>query len=606
MRARKFLLPIILFILCSATAMAQWNEVKSQNFTVLTDTNQGRDVALRFEQMRAVYGTILHKTEVNLPTPLTIIGFRNQSEMKANGPLYNGKPIDLGGYFQPGEDRNHIIIDLSAEEKWSVVFHEYAHLLLNGNYPQTQAWFDEGFAEYYGATHITGKQVELGQAPPSASVLSDNHMLMPTLQLFSVAHDSKTYNETGHARQLFYAQSWLVVHWIFENHKLPELSRYFDGVMNRKVPIAEAFQAAFGMDTKQFDKVITNYLRIGRGGVMRLPVPDVVDPSSYVSRKLNDIQTKAVLAELHAHMIDRHKQAVDEFKAVLAVEPDNEVAHRGLGFEYLREHDMDAAAEHIRRAAALNENDARVHYYNAVLLNRGAQDGVESQSRAQQMNFELQKAVQIDPTYADAYSLLSFTQLSMRKPEEALQSAKKAVELSPRNEMFLFNLAEVQLQLGNTDAAQTIFRILQSSTNPAVAARALSALSNVTQVTKQQQQWAEQGLNNDPTDPRWKPREDDKKEKEDVEEEAAPVKHDVRRIEFLKGTLLTVDCSSQPAATLSLTSAGKTWHMQIADRAKVVLIGAEQFSCGWKNVKVAVNYKNSGALQGDIISLELQ
>src|SRR5512132_1645808 len=100
MRARTFLLSIVLIVVCSATALAQWNEVKSQNFTVVTDTNQGRDVALRFEQMRAVYGAILNKTRINLPVPLTIIGFRNQGEMKANGPLYNGKPIELGGYFQ--------------------------------------------------------------------------------------------------------------------------------------------------------------------------------------------------------------------------------------------------------------------------------------------------------------------------------------------------------------------------------------------------------------------------------------------------------------------------------------------------------------------------
>lgn len=603
MQARTILLPAVLIILCSFPALAQWNEVKSQNFTVVTDTNQGRDVALRFEQMRAIYGTILNKSKVNLPIPLTIIGFRNQSEMKANGPLSNGKPIELGGYFQPGEDRNHILIDLSAEEKWSVVFHEYAHLLLDGNYPRTQAWFDEGFAEYYGATHIS-KEVELGQAPPSGRVLADNDTLIPTLQLFSVAHDSNIHNETGHARQLFYAQSWLVVHWILDNHKLPELARYFDAVMNRKVPIAEAFQTAFGMDTKQFDKVITNSLRVGRGNVTRIPVPSVNDPSSYMSRKLNDNQAKAVLAELHAHMSGRQTQAMDEFKTVLAAEPDNEIAHRGIGFAYLREHDLEAAAEHIRRAAALNENDARLHYYNAVLLNRGTQDSVESQNRAQQMSFELQKAIQIDPTYAGAYSLLAFTQLSMRRPEEALQSAKKAVGLSPRNELYMYNLAEVQMQLGNTDAAQAIFRILQTSTDSAVVARALNALSTVTQVTKQQQQWAEQGLDKDPTDPRWKPRGDTKKE--DVDVKAVSETYDVRRIEFLKGMLLSVDCSKKPLATISVTSAGKAWRMAISDREKVVLIGAEQFSCEWKNVKVAVNYKSSGALQGDVVSLEMQ
>jgi hypothetical protein len=35
-----------------------------------------------------------------------------------------------------------------------------------------------------------------------------------------------------------------------------------------------------------------------------------------------------------------------------------------------------------------------------------------------------------------------------------------------------------------------------------------------------------------------------------------------------------------------------------------VIIGADRFDCGWHNTAVSINYKRSGKLQGDLVSLE--
>ena len=50
---------------------------------------------------------------------------------------------------------------------------------------------------------------------------------------------------------------------------------------------------------------------------------------------------------------------------------------------------------------------------------------------------------------------------------------------------------------------------------------------------------------------------------------------------FIRGTLGSVDCSTDPAATLTIVSGFQALKMQIADRNRVVLIGADQFSCSW-------------------------
>ncbi|HWR35804.1 MAG TPA: tetratricopeptide repeat protein [Clostridia bacterium] len=601
---------MLMHVLALPAHAQQWIEVRSPNFVIATDGSdrQAREILNRFEQMRGVFASMFRRTKVNSPVPLSIVAFRSSKDLRAAGPVYNGKAVEVAGFYQQGEDRNYIALDLSSENN-SVAFHEYAHTLLNSNYPRTQAWFDEGFAEYYASMKVSAKDVEIGQAPPSASVLNQANSLTPMVDLFSVAHESNAYNESGHARQLFYAQSWLVVHWIFDNQKMNELGQYFDLSMNRKVPIADAIRQAFGMDAKQFDKVIYEYWRAGRGTMHRVPAPVPLELPSFTVSKLTDAQALAIVADLHAHVADHHAQAVEEFKQVLANDPNNPIAHRGVGLAYLRSGDFDLAAQHLQRAAQLNPNDSRAHYYYAVLLNRGSQTDVRIASKAQQILFELQRAVDLDQQYADAYHLLAWTSLLLDRPEPALAQMRRAVELSPRNEVYLLNLAQMQMFNNKYDDAKGLLQHLQNSQDSKIATQATEVLTSLDTRRTQQTRWSEQhiGADRDPTAPQWRPKENPNAEAiNDAEPETKTARPDMRKVEFAKGTLLSIDCSAAPRAVLNMTSGGKHLKMQTADSRTLVLIGAEKFSCEWKNVKVAVNYKSDGPGQGELISLELQ
>ena len=119
-------------------ADSQWIEIGSSHFSVVTDAGEkrGRETAMRFEQMRAVFGTLLTKANVNIPVPLQIVAFRNSKELRQFFPLWNGKPVQLAGLFQGGEDRSFIMLDMSTENPWAVVFHEYAHQLMKVSLPR--------------------------------------------------------------------------------------------------------------------------------------------------------------------------------------------------------------------------------------------------------------------------------------------------------------------------------------------------------------------------------------------------------------------------------------------------------------------------------------
>src|ERR1700722_16554324 len=62
----------------------QWVEVRSPNFSVVTDAgeNRGRGVAMDFGRSGALFGARRTKANLNLPVPLQIVAFRNTKEMR--------------------------------------------------------------------------------------------------------------------------------------------------------------------------------------------------------------------------------------------------------------------------------------------------------------------------------------------------------------------------------------------------------------------------------------------------------------------------------------------------------------------------------------------
>ena len=177
------------------------------------------------------------------------------------------------------------------------------------------------------------------------------------------------------------------------------------------------------------------------------------------------------------------------------------------------------------------------------------------------------------------------------------------MELSPRNEMYQFNLAAVLLNQQKIEDAKAILTSLTHSLDPGFADHANQMLENLDYVP------AAPHLST-PTDgaaPVNRPDKDaDSATAEDRDTKPAVLSDvDKRPMAFVSGKIVSVDCSGAPAAVLTVSAAGRVYHLHVADREKLVLINADKFSCEWKDVKAAANYRDAGNLQGDLISLEL-
>jgi len=267
--------------------------------------------------------------------------------------------------------------------------------------------------------------------------------MMRIADLFKVRQNSQTYNESGDHRTTFYAQSSLVMHYIYDNQLLPKVATYFDLAYNRHMRVEEAIQQAFGMSPTQFDKNLRDYFASGRYKYYPIPNPPGIASNNYSARPLSTAEGNAVLAEVHLRSRNYQEQANNEFKGILKSDLNNAAACRGLGFAYLQKQDSAQASEYFKRAAQLDFKDPRVHYYIALLMAR--ENGFAGGAHGPDMARELESSITLGPTFADSYALLAFTQSSAGDPAEALVTMRKALAISPRNEGYLHNLANLYL-----------------------------------------------------------------------------------------------------------------------------------------------------------------
>lgn len=466
-----------LLVLCPALLLAgepQWVEVRSDHFRVFTDSGEksGRHVADLFEQMRAAFGIVFVRSKINQSVPLQIIAFRNTREFRQHSPIFKGKVVEVSGFFQTSNDKDFIVVDMSQQENWQIVFHEYAHVWLKDNFPPAAPWFDEGFAEYLSTMKVADGTITVGQ-PVSGAQLLNEGVKFSLLDLFQVQHHSETYNHSGPQRDMFYFESWLVAHYLIDAGLFAQTANYFRLTNQEKMPIPAAVQAAFGQSLTDLQKAI--WVKWQTGQLNARDYKDEVSTTINASaRPLDAIEARTQLADFDSHTIDYSDKAILEFEDVLHQNPNVEEAQRGLGYAYLRARNFNRAEEHFRAAAGLGSSDPRVYFYAAELM----QESHPEAAGSEEFIHDLEQAIQLDPLYADAYHLLGFGLMRKRQYAEAEENIRHALELSPRDETYQLNLAVVLLNEHKTKEGMKLLTVLSQSTNTDLARQATQILAS--------------------------------------------------------------------------------------------------------------------------------
>ena len=663
-------------LLCSISAHAAepnpWLEIHSVHFTVITDAGdkKGREVALRFEQMRAVFATLLGKERLNQSIPLTILAFGNDKSFYQVAPLQHlqgqeqGQPISVPGFFLPGEDQDFIVLNFSEEESWRAVAHDFATMLLTYNYPPAQGWFDEGLAEYFSSIRVDNRKVELG-SDPALSAFSKNDLpgnerdshppksftellgaqaWLPLPELFAMKHDPSTGSQ-GKPQTLLHAESWMVMHYLLHEQKLPQTGTYFNLVLNQHVPVEEAIQKAYGMSSAQLEQAVKDYFHSASNPgppantaslSSSIPVPVGPDDSAITSKSLPEPDARALYFEVAIRIPERRDLGLKELhdlataptaadKKIAAKKeekrpnedsellPSNAIgsalAHRVLAWDHIEHGEFAEALTELGDATALNPRDLWLRYYLSVLKYRMAQAGHADIQGLPNMMIDLRSVLEWYPELAAAYDLLAVARNAGGGPAAAMQAERAAIGLSPRDERYVYHLAQIYVASKNWEAANLLLDRLKASDNPQIATLARDLIEQAGTERKYGIPANAGTMAQAKLAPQKSPfdiLEEDAAKRAAAEKSPPPgASEDRRPTKFVKGRLVTVDCSQAPAAILTVSAESATLKLRAADYKSLLLIGADDFSCDWRDRQVTVNYKPGGATSGDVVSVEV-
>jgi hypothetical protein len=189
-----------------------------------------------------------------------------------------------------------------------------------------------------------------------------------------------------------------------------------------------------------------------------------------------------------------------------------------------------------------------------------------------------------------------------------MQAEHAAVQLSPRNQRYVYHLAQIYVADKRWDAAKGLLERLKSGSDAQVAALARAELERIPTEQKYGISAASATANqklstqHSPFDVL----EQDAAKRAAAQATPTGGPGDRRLAKFLQGRLVGVDCSQSPSAVLTVTSGSIVLKLRTADYKSLLLIGADAFSCEWNNRAVSVNYRPGGTADGDLVSVEVR
>ena len=474
-----------------------WRSVRTNNLFVIgnADPENLRQVALWLEFIHSAFARLVSRRALDFSVPTTVIVFRDEVSFLPFKPLYQGRPANVSGYFQPGDDMNYIAISLNSGDRdpFGTAFHEYVHLHLRESAPAIPLWLNEGLAEFYGSLQFSGGEALQGAPIAHYARLLRNRELLPLTTLFSIGNNSPHYNEQDKSG-IFYGQSWALVHYLMlgaggpgENRQ--EQFRRFLELVSQGEGAEKSLEKAFGMSLAVAERGLEDYVRRGEFMAQRVAIGNSLQAStSYTAMQrsaLSEGEANYYLGDLLLHL-GREQDAERYFKQAIALEPGFTPAHASLGQLAVQRQSYAEAKKYLQLATA-SPQSYLIHYLYAYALSR---EGVNSNGRVSGyarenvvvMRDQLLRSIKLRPDFAPALYLLALVDLvADEQLDEAEAMARKARQLAPSKAGYAMLLAHVYVRRSNDEAARQLLEPLTRDADAAVRNEAQRLLESLNQ-----------------------------------------------------------------------------------------------------------------------------
>ncbi|MGE0592576.1 MAG: DUF1570 domain-containing protein [Vicinamibacterales bacterium] len=493
---RQLFVAMALMVLAAPIPVAAqtWLRVQSPHFTFVGDARERdiRRVAEQLERFRGVMLATLTRQDDVSPVPTVVVVFASDRSFRPYQPRFEGRRVEVAGYFLNREDINYLAINGSlGYGAIQTVFHEYTHFVMSSLYGRLPTWLNEGLAEYYEALEERdgGRTVILGRAPSVHLDPLTNVSLIPLAQLLAVDQSSPLYNE-GSRRGVFYAQSWALTHYLLlgSETRRAQFTAYL-GLLGSGTPSVAAFAQAFGDDLGPLETELREYVRRFSFPAQSLSLSGG-DTETAISRgeRLTPSVAQGYLGDLLARV-----GHTDEARTLLqrTIETDTTAARAraALGLLDLRTERVDEGLVQLEEAARLDADDPwiSVALGQAYVERTGRQDDTAAQMETLRLaRVPLARAVARDPDVAHASALLGAVEARLgERPDDALRLLVRAVQLAPARDYYRLLLAEALARARDYDrATQQLGVLLAGGGEPEFKEQARRMLAQVAELRR--------------------------------------------------------------------------------------------------------------------------
>ncbi len=459
---RAALVGAILMCAANASAADTWLQVKSDNFTVMTNAGErkARNIAWQFEQIRAAIGKGWPWAHVTLDRPIFVIAVKDENSMRALAPQFweSRGQIHPGSVFVSTADRHYVALraDVQVEEQginaYMQAFHAYSDLILEASFRRgLPLWLTNGLASVLSNTIIMDKEVQFGKPIPwlAERVQTGPRTSLPAL--IAVTQDSPQYRQDI-AREGFDAQCWALVQFLLYGRKgdmgegLNRVSRMLmDGVAS-DVALREVYGSLDALDT-----AASLYAKQGIYMFARLQVESDTSSAKLPARAVTPAESAAQRAGFHAAM-GRAADARLLLAEARTTAPTLAMIDEVEGMMFDREQKVHEAKQAYVKAVAADSTNFWVYYRLASLsrvpgLDRAGLTTIQTQ---------VERATALNQSFAPSFSQLAGVHLQLDHADQALVAARRAVELEPGVVAYRLAFARVLVRLSHRDEAAAV------------------------------------------------------------------------------------------------------------------------------------------------------
>lgn len=291
---RTILSLLILFFCVGASAeikieklaKSKWIEVRSPNFTVITDADKktGQALVRDLEDFRFFIAYMLKRPLIENSPPLKVFAINNAKTFDAMA-----LPETWGGVFSKLMHDDVAIANISGyshsqfrkNQGNNILLHEYVHyatrnIVTTISYP---LWYSEGEAEYLSTFQFEdrGKSVSVGSMDvigfrlyslrnPSGSFKDvDVEDLFKTKNIeLSWREGEKTRKEERELSKKgaeFYARAMITYHYLFSSNELIKQTNHYISLINQGNDEDFSFTTAYGTSWDELNNAINKYAR---------------------------------------------------------------------------------------------------------------------------------------------------------------------------------------------------------------------------------------------------------------------------------------------------------------------------------------------------------